>query len=85
MTDQIHRREQSVPAAEGLADHLDEVVQGQDVAIDMIADGGPRTMTRDEAVRESILLSEWSRASGPGGAERPQRDGQLSCRQGFSF
>ena len=40
--------------AEGLADHLDEVVQGQDTAIDMIATGGPRTRTRDQAVRESM-------------------------------
>lgn len=36
---------------------MDDVVRRQDVAIDMIATGGPRTVTRDEAVRESMAWS----------------------------
>ncbi|MDE0105382.1 MAG: hypothetical protein OXN89_23645 [Bryobacterales bacterium] len=32
-------------------------LEGQDVAINMIANDGPRTMTRDEAVRDSMAWS----------------------------
>lgn len=38
----------------GLADHLEDVVEAQHVAIDMIATGGASRMSRDEAVLDSM-------------------------------
>ena len=49
-----------VPPAEfanGLADHLEELVEAQDTAIETIASGGPRTMTREEAIVDAMAGS----------------------------
>ena len=49
-----------VPPAEfanGLADHLAEVVEAQDMAIETIATGGPRKMTREEAIMDAMAGS----------------------------
>jgi hypothetical protein len=40
--------------AAALADHMDDVIEQQDIAIDMIATGGPHQHTRDEAVVETF-------------------------------
>ena len=45
---------QATNFAATLADHLDMVVEDQDIAIGMIATGGPRITSRDEAVVESM-------------------------------
>ena len=40
--------------AAALAEHIDEVIEQQDLAVDMIATGGPRQTSRDEAVAETM-------------------------------
>jgi hypothetical protein len=37
-----------------LANHMDEVIEQQDTAIEMIATGGPERCSRDEAVRDTF-------------------------------
>ena len=37
-----------------LADHLDQIIEEQDTAVHMIATGGPRQMSRDEAVADTM-------------------------------
>ena len=70
-----HRAPLDPPAfAAGLADHLDELIQAEDKQIQEIATGRGRSMTRDEAVldsmvwgvafsheaRETAALAEWA-------------------------
>ena len=43
--------------SEGLADHLDEIVNMQDTAIEALATDGPTKMSRDEAVLDSMAWS----------------------------
>ena len=70
-----------VPPAEfanGLADHLAEVVEAQDMAIETIATGGPRKMTREEAIMDamagSVAFSERGKGvAGKSGLDRRQR------------
>lgn len=40
--------------AAALADHMDEVIEEQDVAIDMIATGGPHQFSRNQAIVETF-------------------------------
>jgi hypothetical protein len=40
--------------AEALADHMGEIIEQQNVAIDMIATGGPHQYSRDQAVVETF-------------------------------
>lgn len=40
--------------AETLADHMDDVIEQQDTAVDMIATGGPHTYSRDEAIEQTF-------------------------------
>ncbi len=40
--------------AAALADHIDEVIEDQDLAVDMIATGGPRQTSRDDAVAKTM-------------------------------
>lgn len=40
--------------ATALADHMDEVIEEQNIAIDMIATGGPRQYSRDQAIVETF-------------------------------
>ncbi|MBZ9944496.1 hypothetical protein LB533_25715 [Mesorhizobium sp. BR1-1-13] len=45
---------QPAEMAGALADHMDGVIKQQDIAIEVIATGGPRQYTRDEAIVETF-------------------------------
>ena len=52
--------------AKGLVDHLDEVLEVQDAAIETISPAGPRTVTREEAIVEAMARSVASSERGEG-------------------
>ena len=55
-----------------LAEHLDQIVEDADLAIEMVSGGGPRRMTRDEAVLDSMA---WSIAFSEEGKSTARRMG----------